>query len=103
MNTLNYIKALADINRLKILQLLQQKQFAVGELAKILDISDSAVSQHLKILRNADIVNVVSKQGHFVYYGIKNEVLKALGNHIKKFATHPKKFSLTEDRYADTH
>jgi len=101
MNTLSYIKALADINRLKILQLLQHKQYSVGELAKMLDISDSAVSQHLKILRTADIVDVSSKQGHFVYYGIKNEVLKALGNHIKKFATHPKKFSMVEDSFTN--
>ncbi len=101
MNTLNYIKALADINRLKILQLLQYKQYSVGELARELDISDSAVSQHLKILRNGDIVSVKSKQGHFVYYSINHEVIKALGSHLKRFASQPKKFSLVEDNYGN--
>ncbi|MDY5730382.1 MAG: metalloregulator ArsR/SmtB family transcription factor [Eubacteriales bacterium] len=99
MNTLNYIKALADINRLKILQLLQQKQYAVGELARILDISDSAVSQHLKILKSAGVVRILNKQGHFVYYSINNEVIKNLGAQLKKFGTYPKKFTLVDDDY----
>ena len=78
---LKNIKALADENRLKIIKLLLYNNLCVGALAKKLQISESAVSQQLKILREADLV-MGEKKGYFVHYKVKNEKLQNLGRYI---------------------
>ena len=49
-------KALADQLRLQILRLLRNESFGVLELCRILEIKQSALSHHLKILATADVV-----------------------------------------------
>ncbi len=55
-NIVKTLKALSDDNRIKMLQLLMKYDLCVRALSKKLDISEAAVSQHLKILREADII-----------------------------------------------
>lgn len=81
--TLKVIKALADENRFKIIELLLQKNFCVGALAKRLGISKSAVSQHLKILRDADLV-MGEKKGYYVHYRVKLKNMKKIGEYLLK-------------------
>ena len=50
------LKALADDNRLLILRLLGRRDYCVRALARQLGISQAAVSQHLKVLRQAGLV-----------------------------------------------
>lgn len=50
-------KAIADDTRRKILEFLSQGEIAAGEIASKFDISKPAISNHLKILKEADIVN----------------------------------------------
>ena len=47
---------LADPNRRRVLDLLRQQERTVGELVDALDMSQPAVSKHLKILRDAGLV-----------------------------------------------
>jgi DNA-binding transcriptional ArsR family regulator len=82
---LQRIKALADENRLKILKLLLSKDLCVGALAKKLDISESAVSQQLKVLREADLV-LGEKKGYYVHYTVKKGKLKQIGDFIDQLA-----------------
>lgn len=49
-------EALGDPSRLAIVQCLAERPRAVGELADVLPISRPAVSQHLKVLKNAGLV-----------------------------------------------
>lgn len=49
--------ALADSTRQSMLQLLRSKPQCVGELARLLPVSRPAVSQHLKVLREAQLVS----------------------------------------------
>ena len=68
-------KALSDPNRLRILKLLiKHNCLCVNALSKELNISQSAVSQHLKILRQAEVVQS-SKQGFFVHYTINQNAI----------------------------
>ncbi len=53
---LRIVKALADENRLRILKLIEYKPLCVCELQAILDIVQSAVSRHLKILEDAGLI-----------------------------------------------
>ena len=60
-------KALADGLRLQILRLLKGESFGVLELCRILDIRQSALSHHLKILATADLVST-RREGNSIFY-----------------------------------
>ena len=67
-------KVLSEVSRVRIIELLKGRDLCVNALAKHLDITPAAVSQHLRILRDADIVTS-EKNGYFVHYGINRETL----------------------------
>lgn len=50
------LKVLADPTRLRILALLEREELAVGELCRSLDLAQSRVSNHLRVLREADFL-----------------------------------------------
>ena len=60
-------KALADSLRLQILRLLQSESFSVLELCRILDIRQSALSHHLKILLQAGLLST-RREGTSIFY-----------------------------------
>lgn len=68
------LKALGDERRFQIFLLLSEKRICVKGLAKSLEISESAVSQHLKILKEAGLIKG-EKVGYFVHYQVQKEVL----------------------------
>jgi len=65
-------KALADPTRLKILVLLYQGERGVSELSENLDVTQSAVSHQLRILRGLNIVRY-RKSGREVYYDLADD------------------------------
>ena len=83
MELARLLKVLGDETRLKIIILLLTKRFCVKSLAKKLEISEPAVSQHLKLLRNANLVQG-EKRGYWVHYEVKKESLDNVANSIKK-------------------
>lgn len=68
------LKSLGDENRFQIIRLLLENDLCVGALARILDISKPAVSQHLKILREAGLVRG-EKIGYWTHYRVEKELL----------------------------
>ena len=68
-------KALSDETRLKILMIISSKVMCQKGISKRLQISDSAVSQHIKILKEANILTGY-KEGYYVFYKINDEVFK---------------------------
>ncbi len=81
------LKAIADGTRLKIIKLLLQKDFCVRGLAKRLGISESAVSQHLKILRKAGLV-LGEKRGYYVHYMVKRENFFKIAGFIQELVSY---------------
>ena len=61
------MKALSDPNRVKIVKMLQHKLMCVCELQEALQISQSSVSKHLKLLEEAGLVDF-KKDGLWVNY-----------------------------------
>ncbi len=61
------MKALSDRNRVKIIKMLQHKMMCVCELQEALQIAQSSVSKHLKILEEAGLVDY-KKDGLWVNY-----------------------------------
>lgn len=62
-------KILANPKRLEILNLLREQEMSVEDLVKTLGISKANVSQHLALLRHADLVTV-RREGLNGYYNI---------------------------------
>ena len=73
-------KAIGDETRLKILILLSSKNVCAKGIAKHLEISEAAVSQHIKTLKEANLV-IAYKEGYYVMYELNKDVLQ----NAKKF------------------
>lgn len=62
-------KALADENRLAILELLKDGERCAQEMIEVMDIAQPTLSHHMKILTDAGIVNY-RKHGKWIYYSV---------------------------------
>lgn len=65
-------KVLSDPTRVRILVLLRGQELCVCELMDVLGISQSTLSTHLQVIRQADLVSV-RRQGKWLYYALKPE------------------------------
>ena len=78
---LDFFKALADGNRLKIVGLLAQKPLSVEEMAAILELSPATVSHHVRRLAEAGLVEGSAQQYYHVY-SLKLDTLQAMAQRI---------------------
>lgn len=67
-------KVLSVGTRVRMIDLLKRRSLCVNALARALEITPAAISQHLRVLRDADIV-IADKQGYFVHYRVNEETL----------------------------
>ncbi len=83
-------KALADPTRLRIVQALLQEELCVCDISAIVDVSISAISHQLRLLRSMHIVKF-RKQGKMVYYSLEDEhiaqLVKIALEHVKEKET----------------
>lgn len=77
MSMQNTLKALADPVRREILNLLKGGQMTAGEIAERFDISGAAVSRHLSVLKEADLVRD-KRDGKFIIYELNSSVLEEI-------------------------
>jgi len=66
------LKTLANPNRLMVLCNIVKQEHTVGELEKMIGLSQSALSQHLSRLRYENIV-ACRREGQSIYYSLKDE------------------------------
>jgi DNA-binding transcriptional ArsR family regulator len=76
--------ALGDLTRRTIFELLVEHPCSVGELARDLPVTRSAVSQHLKVLKNAGLV-VDTRAGKQRIYRVEPDGLAALRAELDRF------------------
>jgi ArsR family transcriptional regulator, arsenate/arsenite/antimonite-responsive transcriptional repressor len=81
-------KALADETRYALLLLLLQHDFCVKSLSRQLGVTESAVSQHLKILKGAGLV-MGEKRGYFTHYRVDRTKLAQIGEELVALAQTP--------------
>lgn len=62
-------RALSVASRTRIVQVLAERTLCVGALSNLLGISAGAVSQHLRVLSDAGLVEA-DRRGHFVHYRV---------------------------------
>ena len=77
-------KALSDPTRLKLVRLLTESNFlCVNALTKKLGVSQSAVSQHLRVLRQAGLVQF-ERRGYHVHYALDQTAMKQFQAMVKE-------------------
>lgn len=84
INGCKVLKALGNKKRMQILYSLQNQEMSVGELEKIVNLSQSALSQHLAVLRKGDIVKT-RRSAQTIYYSIKNELVTKILDTLSNF------------------
>ena len=72
-------RAFSDTSRVRILSALTTQELNVGALAEIVGISESAVSHHMRGLRQMSLVKA-RREGKEVYYRLEDEHIIALFN-----------------------
>lgn len=80
------LKLISDPNRLQILQALAAGPRCVSSLAQRVNSSPSAVSQHLRVLREAGLV-LADKRGNWVHYQVNRERLQALSASFEQWCS----------------
>ena len=84
MSELNIFKVLSDKQRRDILVMLKDGRMSAGEIAERLNITPAALSYHLKLLKNADLV-MEYKNKNYVYYEINTTVFEELILWVSQF------------------
>lgn len=83
MDTIYVLKALSDEKRMEIIRLLSKKKYCVRALSRQLNISESAVSQHIQVLKKANLLKIGDKNGYNIHYEVNGTVLKQISEELK--------------------
>ena len=71
------LKALSDPIRREILNLLKAGPMAAGDIAAKFDVTGAAVSRHLSVLKEADLIRD-NRDGKFIFYELNASVLEEI-------------------------
>lgn len=71
------LRALADPSRREILNMLKKGRMSAGEIAERFSVSGAAVSRHLSVLKEADLITD-QREGKFIYYDLNASVLEEI-------------------------
>ena len=71
----NTLKALSDPIRRKILELLKAGRLSAGEIGEKFPVSGAAISKHLSVLKEADLIRD-TREGKFIFYELNTSVLE---------------------------
>lgn len=82
--TVNFLKVVAEENRLKILCFLKKDQKCVCEIWQHLKLPQNLISHHLKVLKNLELIDY-HKDGLKVFYFLNKKVLNKYSKLINKF------------------
>lgn len=77
MGIQNTLRALADPIRREILNLLKTERLSAGEICDHFDVTAAAISRHLSVLKEADLIRD-TREGKFIYYDLNASVLEEI-------------------------
>ena len=84
----DFFKLMGDSTRIQLLWALEENEMCVGDLACLLNMTKSAVSHQLKILRSAKLVKA-EKRGKNVFYALNDHhvrtVLEMALEHVREY------------------
>lgn len=71
----NTLRALSDPIRREILTLLKSGRMSAGEIVEHFDVTAAAISRHLSVLKDADLIHD-TREGKFIFYELNTSVLE---------------------------
>ena len=71
------LKALSDPTRREILNLLKSGKKSAGEISDKFDITAAAISRHLSVLKEADLIED-TREGKYIFYELNASVLEEI-------------------------
>ena len=71
------LRALADPIRREILNMLRGGRMSAGEITERFDVTAAAISRHLSVLKEADLIRD-HREGKFIYYDLNASVLEEI-------------------------
>lgn len=77
-------QALSEPLRMRTIEYLQQRELCVCELCELLDISQSKLSFHLKVLKTAELVHA-RQEGRWIYYRLNLSQFAVLEQHLAAY------------------
>ena len=77
MSMQNTLRALADPIRREILNMLKAGRLSAGEIGEHFDVTGAAISRHLSVLKDADLIRD-TREGKFIYYDLNASVLEEI-------------------------
>lgn len=83
MGIQNTLKALADPTRREILNMLKRGSLSAGAIAEHFEMSAPAISKHLNILKDADLIRD-RREGKYIYYELNASVLDEIFLWVKE-------------------
>lgn len=92
MGVAESFKVLSEPVRRKLLELLKDGRMSAGELAKSLGMSPAALSYHLRLLKEAELV-IEYKEKNFVYYSLNMTVFDELLMWFRGFTDEKKEYT----------
>ena len=79
-------KILSVDKRIEIIELLKKGDTSVNAMAEALGITQSAVSQHLRVLKAAGLVKD-KRQGYWIYYSLNKDILEKCRQRLNRICT----------------
>lgn len=77
-----WFHALADETRVKIVEMLSHKERCVCELEQMLDVAQSRLSFHIKVLKDAGLI-ADRKEGRWMFYNLQRETLEQIADYTR--------------------
>ena len=77
MGLQNTLKALSDPIRREILNMLKEGRMAAGDIVERFDVTGAAISRHLSVLKDADLIRD-RREGKYIYYELNTSVLEEI-------------------------
>lgn len=93
------LKALSHPKRLEIIHLLRDQKLTVSEIQEMLDLPQANLSQHLMVLRDAQVLNA-ERNGKQIYYSLAHENFVKASDLIRQIMIEKHKDSPKADEFA---
>ncbi len=82
----DFFKILSVDKRIEIIELLKKEDLSVNALADALGVTQSAVSQHLRVLKAVGLVKD-ERQGYWIYYSLNKDTLEKCRQRLNRICT----------------
>ncbi len=86
LSSADLFKLLSVDTRIDIVEALKRQTLSVGEIAEAVGVTQSATSQHLRVLKNAGLVTS-ERKGYYIHYSLDRDALEECRARLNRICT----------------